>query len=72
MKEILRLNYIDRCNDVIIATKIDFIDKLCVLLYSNVSFFKQGSTLVKKIEPKIHSATEKVAARSAIVKEIKE
>ena len=69
--EDIKINYLDSLNEIIIHTKIDLIDKVCVCIYSFGSFFKQGSSLFERLEPQLHSSTKKVAARNNIVKHLR-
>ncbi|CAI2386224.1 unnamed protein product [Moneuplotes crassus] len=67
----IKLRYLDKLNEIIIHTKVDLIDKVCVCIYSFGSFFKQGSSLFERLEPQLHSSTKKVAARNNILKHLK-
>ena len=69
--ELLRMSYLDSLNEVIIHTKVDLIDKVCVCIYSFGSYFRQGFSMLEKLEPQLHSSTRKVAARSNILKHLK-
>lgn len=66
-----RMSYIDNLNEIIIHSKIDLIDKICVMVYSFSSLFKQGNSMMTKMEPKVHGSTQKVAARSQVAKLIR-
>lgn len=69
--ELIRISYLDNLNEIIIHTKVDLIDKVCVCIYCFGSFFKQGASLFEKLEPQLHSSTKKVAARNNIIKHLK-
>lgn len=69
--EQIRVSYLDNLNEIIIHTKVDLIDKVCVSIYCFGSFFKQGCALFEKLEPQLHSSTKKVAARNNILKHLK-
>jgi hypothetical protein len=36
------------------------------------SYFKEGWSLIKRIEPKVHSSTQKIVARGSIIKSIRD
>jgi len=69
--ELAHVNYVDSLNEIIIHTKVDLIDKVCVCIYCFGSFFKQGSSLFDKLAPQLHSSTKRVAARSNIIRHLK-
>ena len=69
--ELIKMSYLDNLNEVIIHTKVDLIDKVWVCIYSFGSYFRQGFSMLEKLEPQLHSSTRKVAARSNILKHLK-
>jgi hypothetical protein len=64
--EMDRINYIDALNDVIIYSKIDLVDQICVSIYAFTSMYKQANQSALKLEPQVHANTKQNAARNKI------
>ena len=53
-----RVSYIDAINNMIIHSKIDLVDQICVSIYAFTSMYKQANSNAMKIEPMVHAKTK--------------
>ena len=64
--EINRISYVDCINNVILHSKIDLVDQICVSVYSFTSMFKMLNQAALKLEPQVHANTKQNAVRNKV------
>ena len=57
-----RISYVDNLNNLIINSKIDLVDHICVSIYAFTSMYKQTHSIAVKLEPQVHANTKLTAA----------